>query len=297
MEKSYLNYPEWQDTADTIHLFLQMAGKVKVERCCRRPEWAHVRLYLIPEGLTTGLIPGDNSPFTIFFDFRQHQVEFQNGEGKRAVIPLEDGLSVSAFYKQFGAALEEIGSPTQITVQPQEFYDPLLFDKDDKHRTYDKLAIRKWLQNLFFAYGAMARYLTSFRCKVHYPAYYFGTMDLTCIVFSGESAPWGKKDAVMERAFDERLYECGFWPGDISFPQAAFYAMPYPFVEDIGENASLLQPGKAVFKPEKKEFFLTLEDAFSYPDPEAAVADFFKSGFDIFQHLKRWDRLEQILQS
>lgn len=296
MEDIYMDYPEWQDTADTVHLFLQMAGKVKVERSQRRPQWAHVRLYLVPDGLTTGLIPGDSSPFSILFNFREHQVEFMNGDGKKVNISLEDGMSVAAFYGQFTSALEQIGAPTPINVHPQEFYDPLEFDKDNKHHSYDKVAIRKWLENMLFAYGTMARYLTAFRCKVHYPAYYFGTMDLTCIVFSGEQAPFGKKDPVMEKAFDERFYECGFWPGDISFPQAAFFAMPYPFIENIRGNESLLQPDKALFKPEKKEFFLALKDALSYPDPEQKVAEFFKSGFDIFQKIKRWENIDNILQ-
>lgn len=71
MEDIYLDYPEWQDTADTVHLFLQMAGKVKVERSPKRPQWAHVRLYLVPDGLTTGLIPGDSSPFFHFIQLQR----------------------------------------------------------------------------------------------------------------------------------------------------------------------------------------------------------------------------------
>ena len=288
MENTFLNYPDWQDTADTIHLFLQLAGKVKVKRCTTRPEWAHVLLYLLPDGLTTGLIPGDNSAFSIFFDFRQHQVEFLNGEGKRVDIPLEDGLRVADFYKQFNNALEQMGSPTSIGVKAQYFYEPVDLDRDEKHHTYDKIAIRKWLQSLLFAYKVMSLYLAPFHGKVHYPAYYFGKMDLSCMVFNGKLVPTTLKNEVMRKALDEEMYACGFWPGDISFPQAAFYAMPYPFIEDLKENATLLQPDKAIFKPDKKEFFLALEDVFSYPDPEKTVTDFFQSGFDIFQKIQPW---------
>ncbi|WP_298615000.1 DUF5996 family protein [uncultured Odoribacter sp.] len=291
MEKTFLNYPDWQDTADTIHLFLQVAGKVKVERCAPRPEWEHVLLYLLPDGLTTGLIPGDNSPFSVFFDFRQHQVEFRNGEGKRVDIPLEDGLSVADFYKQFNNALEQLGSPTPLCVKAQQFYEPVDLDKDEKHHTYDKIAIRKWLQSLFFAYKAMSLYLAPFHGKIHYPAYYFGRMDLSCMVFNGELVANPSGNKIVNKALDEGMYACGFWPGDISSPQAAFYALPYPFIEDLKDNTALLQPDKAIFKPDKKEFFLALEDAFSYPNPEKAVVSFFKSGFDTLQQIQPWRNL------
>lgn len=291
MEKTFLNYPDWQDTADTIHLFLQVAGKVKVERCAPRPEWEHVLLYLLPDGLTTGLIPGDNSPFSVFFDFRQHQVEFRNGEGKRVDIPLEDGLSVADFYKQFNNALVQLGSPTPLCVKAQQFYEPVDLDKDEKHHTYDKIAIRKWLQSLFFAYKAMSLYLAPFHGKIHYPAYYFGRMDLSCMVFNGELVATPSGNKIVNKALDEGMYACGFWPGDISSPQAAFYALSYPFIEDLNDNTVLLQPDKAIFKPDKKEFFLALEDAFSYPDPEKAVVSFFKSGFDTLQQIQPWRNL------
>lgn len=295
MEKTFLNYPDWQDTADTIHLFLQVAGKVKVERCAPRPEWEHVLLYLLPDGLTTGLIPGDNSPFSVFFDFRQHQVEFRNGEGKRVDIPLEDGLSVADFYKQFNNALEQLGSPTPLCVKAQQFYEPVDLDKDEKHHTYDKIAIRKWLQSLFFAYKALSLYLAPFHGKIHYPAYYFGRMDLSCMVFNGELVATPSGNKIVNKALDEGMYACGFWPGDISSPQAAFYALPYPFIEDLKDNTAFLQPDKAVFKPDKKEFFLALEDAFSYPDPEKAVVSFFKSGFDTLQQIQPWRNLNFVM--
>lgn len=295
MEKTFLNYPDWQDTADTIHLFLQVAGKVKVERCAPRPEWEHVLLYLLPDGLTTGLIPGDNSPFSVFFDFRQHQVEFRNGEGKRVDIPLEDGLSVADFYKQFNNALEQLGSPTPLCVKAQQFYEPVDLDKDEKHHTYDKIAIRKWLQSLFFAYKAMSLYLAPFHGKIHYPAYYFGRMDLSCMVFNGELVATPSGNKIVNKALDEGMYACGFWPGDISSPQAAFYALSYPFIEDLKDNTALLQPDKAIFKPDKKEFFLALEDAFSYPDPEKAVVSFLKSGFDTLQQIQPWRNLNFVM--
>ena len=141
MNKKFLNYTDWQGTADTLHMYLQMLGKVKLMRCHQRPEWAHVRLYLTVEGVSTGIIPGDNSPFEIQANFMKHLVVFRNGNGKVVTFTLQDGLSVMEFYKQFMKGLEEIGSPTAINVRAQEFYDPIDFDKDTKHHHYDKEAV------------------------------------------------------------------------------------------------------------------------------------------------------------
>ena len=127
-----------------------------------------------------------------------------------------------------------------------------------------------------------------------WPAYYFGTMDLTGIVYSCESAPFGMNKPISDHAFDERYFECGFWPGDVNYPRPAFYGLPYPFISDIKGNDHLIRPAMAIFKPEKKEFFLTLEDALAYDDPFDAVHQFLQSSFDIMQKVRPWQHLNWI---
>lgn len=294
MAGTFLNYPDWQRTADTLHMYLQTIGKIKLARCDKRPERAHVRMYLTADGLTTGIVLGDASPFEISLNMRAHYVEAHNSKGKRICFPLEDGFSVAAFYKQMMHALEYIGSPTQINVRSQEFYDPVDLDDDEKHHSYDKNAVSLFLDNLHFAYGALMKFISPFRGKINIPAYYFGTMDLSCIVYSGEPAPYGLDTVISSRAFDERNCEFGFWPGDSHAAEPSFYALPYPFVNNIEGNEAMLHPDKAVFTPEKSEFFLTLKDAFSYKDPTDAVVSFLRSSFDITQKLKKWDNLDWI---
>lgn len=294
MNETFLNYPDWQDTADTVHLMLEMAGKVKAARCDERPEWAHVRQHLTADGITTGLIPGDEYPFEITFDFRQHQVVFENSEGVNATVPLRNGVTIALFYERFMKALESIGSPTRIDTYPKAFYDPIDFDKDEIHHGYDESAVRSWMRNMQFAYGVMTKFLAPFRGKTAMPAFYFGTMDLSGTLYSGEPAPVDKEADVTRHAYDERFFEVGFFPGDIRMPLATFYAMPYPFISDTGEYEKLLQPYKARFVPEKKKFFLTLGDALSYSDPAATVTGFFNSAFDIVQGLHKWENIDWI---
>lgn len=290
----YLNYTDWQEIADTLHLLLQMAGKVKLAHCDPRPEWAHIRQYLTLDGLSTGIIPCNPSPFEIRFNFRQNEIEFRNYNGKAETIKLEDGKSVGAYYRQFTDVLKQIDAETEIDVRPQEFYDPVNFDQDEKHHAYGQKQALLWLDNMLFAYRALNKFISAFRGKTTCPAYYFGTMDLSGLVYSGEPAPWGKSGKIMPYNFDERNYECGFWPGDPGFPEPAFYALPYPFINNLQGNEKYLRPDKAYYKAEKMEFFFTLKDALAYPNPEKMVVDFCQSGFDIIQEITRWKNLDWI---
>lgn len=295
MTPQFMNYSIWYQTADTLHMYLQIAGKVKLERALSRPEWAHARMYLTVDGLTTGLIPGEHSPFEIAFNFRLHRVEIHNSAGKSLIIPLHDGLTVARFYEQVTLGLRYIGSPTYINVRPQEFYDPVEFDLDEKHHTYDKEAVSLFFDNLLFAYRPLTQFMAPFRGKINNPAYYFGTMDLSCIVYSGEPAPFPRQQATISaRAFDERYIEFGFWPGDYRSDAPSFYVLPYPFITDLEGHDKQLTPAKATFSAEKKEFFLTLDEALSYEKPVETIVEFFKSCFDIVQQLKPWERIDWI---
>lgn len=297
MTTKFFNYPAWRDTADTLHMYLQIAGKVKLERSDNRPEWAHARMYLTVDGLTTGLIPGDHSPFEIAFNFREHRVEVHDSAGKYLIIPLHDGLTVARFYEQITLGLRYIGSPTYINVRPQEFYDPVEFDLDEKHHSYDKEAVRLFFDNLLFAYRPLTQFMAPFRGKINNPAYYFGTMDLSCTVYSGEPAPYPRQEAsISARAFDERYVELGFWPGDYRSEAPSFYVLPYPFLGSLEGHEKLLTPEKAIFSPEKKEFFLTLNDALSHDNPVKTIVEFFRSSFEIVQQITPWKQIEWITE-
>ena len=296
MDKRFLNYTDWQDTADTLHLFLQMAGKVKLERSYKRPEWGHVRLDTSIQGIGTGIIPAADCNFEIYFNLVRHHVDVQNSLGARVRMRLADGLSVADFYRQLMHALDTIGAPTRITTAPQEFHDPTPFDQDTRHHAYDRNAVELFLANLQFAYRSLAGFLSPMRGKVDMPAFWFGTMDLSGNVFSGQPAPYSGTDVIGRNGFDERFFEVGFWPGDTKVAAPSFYALPYPFLADIGACGSLLEPPQAAFLAQESEFVFRLEDAFSAPDPQRAVTDFCRSSFAILQRLDRWEALDWITE-
>lgn len=296
MDKRFLNYPEWQDTADTLHMFLQMAGKVKLERSHKRPGWGHVRLDLTIRGIGTGIIPAEDRNFEIYFNLAQHHVDVQNSLGTRSRIPLGDGLTVASFHGQLMAALDDIGTPTPINTMPQEFYDPTPFDLDHRHHSYDQEAVQLFLANLQFAHRSLSGFLAPMRGKVDMPAFWFGTMDLAGNVFSGQPAPYSGTDTIGRNCFDEQFCEVGFWPGDNKTPEPSFYVLPYPFLASIGSYGTLLTPQKAQFLASESEFLFALEDVFAAPDPQQAVVDFCRSSFNILQRLDRWKDLDWITE-
>ena len=296
MDQRFRNYTDWQDTADTLHLFLQIAGKVKLERSYKRPQWAHVRMDATTQGIGTGIIPAEGCNFEIYFNLARHHVDVQNSLGTRVRIPLADGLSVAHFYGRLMEALDTVGTPTPINTVPQEFYDPVPFDQDAKHRSYDREAVELFLANLQFANRALTGFLAPMRGKVDMPAFWFGTMDLSGNVFSGQPAPYSGTDVIGRNGFDEKFFEVGFWPGDTKAAAPSFYALPYPFLADIGTYGSLLEPAKAQFLAQESEFVFRLEDAFAAPDPQQAVADFCRSGFGILQRVDRWKDLDWITE-
>ncbi|MCQ1947653.1 MULTISPECIES: DUF5996 family protein [unclassified Arthrobacter] len=296
MDKNFLNYPDWQATADTLHLYLQVAGKVKLEHSYPEPEWGHVRMPLTVQGIGTGIMPGPDTNFEIYFNLRQHHVDVQNSNYIRTRIELTDGLSVADFYRQLMGALEFIDAPTVINTDPQEFYDPVPFDADTKHSTYDKHAVELFLDNLHFAHRSLGQFLGPVRGKVFAPSYWFGTMDLSGTIFSGQSEPYPGNGVIAVNCFDERFCEFGFWPGDPSSTEPAFYVMPYPFLSNIGSYGTMLAPAKAEFLTRSSEFILTLKDAFSYDDPQQAVVDFCRTSFDIVQRLDPWDDIDWITE-
>ncbi|MDR1755567.1 MAG: DUF5996 family protein [Culturomica sp.] len=264
----FLNYPEWQDTADTLHLLLQMGGKVKLARSIDPFKWRHLRLYLTPDGLTTGLIPGDRSPFYILYNFRRHFVLLRNLMDETASIPLQNGLSVARFYRHLNRSLEAIGSPTTIDTAPGSFYNPLPFDRDTRHCAYNRSAVGIWFKNLSFASSALTRFLKPYRHSIHYPAYYYSTMKLSCYLFYGLPDTSGG-DMVLEQALEWGFYELGFYPGDIRLPDSAFFRISCPPARE-GKLLKSARPGK--------DSLLTLREIYTAPDPVQSVIAFGRAG-------------------
>jgi hypothetical protein len=286
-------YSEWRDTAETIHLLLQMMGKVKLSHMEAQPEWNHVLLLLTPRGFTTGLIPNGGDAFAIDLDLYESELRVATISGRVREFPIVSDTPVSRYFSDFMDILRDVMCETEIYTGPQEMSVTTPFDEDHAPRVYDReAAVGFFLMNVF-AYEEIYRFISPFRGKRILPSFFWGTFDMTGVLFGGEEAPWPGEGIIEAAAFDENMMEFGFWPGDSNVDEPTFYILTYPFpAKDYTEAG--IRPDKAVFSTGKSEFFLTLRDALSYADPSAALQDFFKSGYEIFSKGQGWGACDWI---
>src|SRR3954453_23469065 len=99
---------DWQGTRDTLQLWTQIVGKVRMESTPMTNHWWNVTLYLTPRGITTSLIPSGDRAFQIDFDFIDQQRIIAVSDGRSASMPLV-GRTVADFYGEFIEQLDHLG--------------------------------------------------------------------------------------------------------------------------------------------------------------------------------------------
>lgn len=274
------SFPEWRSTADTLHRYMQIVGKVKMARSYPQPEWGHITLPLSLNGFTTGPLRVGHRWFEISFDFMRHRLQVKDYLHQKRHLELRDGLSVQQFHAWLMDVLQELNCETFVNTKPQEMRDGDFtpFDQDTHHASYEKGAVENWFVQTQFAYDALSEYIAPYFGKKQEPALYWGTFDLSCVAFSGRAVPYPKPEAyITAPAFDEELFEVGFWPGDVNYPEPAFFAFGYPFAQDMSAYADRLQPERAKISAEMGLMLMDFKDAFTYADPKQAVLQFCRS--------------------
>lgn len=292
---SVLTYQAWRDTCNTEHMLLQMMGKTKLESMDPQPEWMQVVLDVDAEGFTTGLVPVEAGGFEIRLDIANAEMRAETTAGDSARFPIEGRASVSELYSRFTAMLDNIGHPVAINPIPQEMYTDVPFDRQTSAHEFDVDAARRSFRQFLFARTALSAFAAPFRGKKIPPSLFWGTFDLTTVLFSGRPCPYGSDGSLVERvAFDEQFVECGFWPGDDMTDDPSFFVLAYPF-SDEGSSEDAGVEG-AFFDPENSEYFLRLEDALRSDDPEAVVRRFCSSTFECIMERQNWERRDWLTE-
>ncbi|MDR1748656.1 MAG: DUF5996 family protein [Spirochaetaceae bacterium] len=284
------HYNEWEETALTIHLISQMMGKVKLSRMDPQPEWKHIVLNITPEGFSTGLIPNGEQSFGIRMLAREGKVVTTRVDGHISGFAFRNNTSVSEYYNEFNRMLADVTCETDIYTVPQEMSIVTPFEKITEKSNYNNQHALDFFAMCVFAHNAILKFIAPFRGKKTLPSFFWGTFDVTGLLFSGVPAPFPGKGVIERNAFDEQLIEFGFWPGDPHVSEPSFFILPYPFL--TAEPEGRIRPDEAFFNARKAEYFLSLRDAFSAPDPEQTVCDFLMSGFDLVSRAEKWPNLE-----
>ena len=280
----------WQDTRDTLHMWTQIVGKVRLALSPLINHWWEVPLYVNARGLTTSAIPYSRGIFEVEFDFLDHNLLIKTSEGSGKIIPLAP-RSVADFYKQFMAALQSLGIEVKICRMPVEIPNPIAFDRDTQHSSYDREYVTRFWRILLLVNTIFEEFRSGFIGKNSPVHFFWGSFDLAVTRFSGRRAPPREgADSVTREAYSHEVISAGFWPGGGDMKGAAFYAYAAP--EPAGYAQAAVRPSKAFYHPEMKEFFLMYGDVRMDPSPRKALLEFLQSSYDSAANLAKWDRAE-----
>ena len=283
----------WRETSATLHLWIQIVGKIRLAQTGWTNHSWHVALYVTSTGLTTSPIPHGARTFEIAFDVLAHELTVTASDGGRARVPLAP-QSVAAFYRRVMEALTSLGLPVTIYAKPNEVADPIPFEQDEVHRAYDPDYANRFWRVLVQADRVLKRFRTRFLGKCSPVHFFWGGPDLAVTRFSGRPAPPhpggvpSLPDRVTREAYSHEVSSVGFWAGGGAIDYPAFYAYAYP--EPAGFAAAPVSPPAAFYSTDLKEFILPYDAVRSAPSPDEALLAFAQSTYEAAANLAHWDR-------
>jgi len=282
-----LPFDSWKDTCATLHMWTQMVGKVRLRLTPLVNHWWNVPLYVTARGLSTSRIPYDGSAFELWFDFLRHQLMLETSDGVLKTLPLA-ARSVADFYWEFMSMLLSAGIEVKIWKMPVEIPDPVPFDQDRAHASYDPERVEKFWRILLSVDAIFSQFRSGFIGKCSPVHFFWGSFDLAVTRFSGRRAPERPgADAVTREAYSHEVSSVGFWPGS-GTTDAAFYS--YAAIEPPGFREARVRPDAARYDAQLGEFILMYDDVRKSVAPGAALLDFCQSTYEAAATLGHWDR-------
>ena len=284
---------EWSDTCETLHLWTQVVGKVRMVLTPLVNHWWNVTLYVTSRGLTTSPIPDGDRTFEIQFDFVDHQLRIDTSDGASERIPLQP-MSVADFYAEVMARLKRLGIDVHIWTMPSEIEGALPFEQDRTHAQYDPAMAHRFWQALLQADRVLKVFRSRFVAKASPVHFFWGSFDLAVTRFSGRTAPppggvtpnvaaW-----VMAEAYSHEVSSCGFWPGNGGYGRAAFYVYAYP--EPTGYGDTRLSVAEAFYDKGLGQFILPYDAVRQASDPEALLLAFLQETYAAAANGANWNR-------
>lgn len=277
----------WKETYATVHMWTQIVGKVRLRLTPLVNHWWNVPLYVTARGLTTSRIPYGERAFELWFDFVEHQLVLQTNHGLVKTLALEP-RSVAEFYKEFMELLRSAKIEVEIWKMPAEIPDPIAFDQDRVHASYDRASVEKFWRILLSVDTVFNEFRARFIGKCSPVHFFWGSFDLAVTRFSGRRAPERSgADVITREAYSHEASSVGFWPGG-SVQDAAFYSYAAP--EPQGFKGEQARPDAAFYDRELGEFLLMYDDVRKAESPTASLLEFCQSTYEVAATLGKWDR-------
>jgi hypothetical protein len=286
-----LDYAADRGTIESLHLLLQLIGKLPLRlRPWTNHSW-HATLRMTPRGAETRSLAAGGRRFAVELDFHEGAIRIAP-DNSRASVLLIGGKPIAQVHAELTAQLLSLGLPAPLYGAPNEIPEPVPFARDDRPREWDADAARRLHRAFLRADDAFTAFRSLYRGKSSPSHLFWGSFDLAVTRFSGREAPPhpggipALPDAVTREAYSHEVISAGFWPGGEAFPQAAFYAYAYPAPAGLSERT--VAPPAAFWHPDLGEFLLPYESVRETTDPEGTLQQFLASTFEAAAALLEW---------
>ena len=282
-----LPYDGWKDTYATLHMWTQIVGKVALAHAAPVNHSWGIALHVTARGLRTAVLHHRGRSFTMTFDFTDHELVIETADGERRALALAP-RSVADFYAEVMAALNDMQLPVRIWSTPVEIPDPVPFEQDTAHDSYEPELANRFFRLLLQVHRVLEQCRCDFVGKSSPVHFFWGSFDLAVTRFSGRAAPPRDGPAFMREAYSHEVVSHGFWPGSGPVLEPAFYAYAVP--EPAGFKSAHAEPDGAFYHSTLNEFVLPYEAVRTARSPEGAIRAFLTSTYDAAAALGNWDR-------
>ena len=280
----------WQDTYATLHMWMQVVGKVCLALTPLTNHFWNIAFHITSRGLATPALPVDGRALTITFDFVEHRLLLQCSDGAAQTIALEP-RTVADFYRLVMDALHRLGVDVRIWTMPVEVPEPIRFEADRLHRAYDAAYANAFWRALVSMKPVFENFRSHFVGKCSPVHFFWGSFDLAVTRFSGRVAPLRPgADPITREAYSHEVISHGFWPGSGPVQEAAFYAYAAP--EPAGFKDAVVSPAAAHYNKAVSEFVLPYEAVRTAAEPARELTAFLESTYRAAAELAGWNRAE-----
>jgi hypothetical protein len=284
-----LPYAAWRETKDTLHLWAQIVGKVKLAVTVPDNHWWNIPLYVDVRGLTTRDLHRNGVMFGIDFDFVDHRLVVRTDRGETTSFALHDGLSVAEFNRRLHELLARSGVDVEILERPFGVPMKTPFTADTEHASYQPEYVEAFWHTLAWVDQVFDEFSGWFSGKSSPVHLFWHSFDLAVTRFCGRSAVVAADaDPVTREAYSEELISFGFWAGDVETRAASFYSYTHPEPDGLREQR-LPEPATWQELNGSALALLPYDAVRASADPRATLLEFLDTAYRAGASLRGWD--------